>query len=120
MLDELYQIWGKKNDFSSGLKGSYEDGKNTGSGSILNQVVQQKKDCQQMMHGFLSGLRTCFPNPEPGKAADFITAEEARKILIRDAENRGNLETAEIINREDENTLQYRWMNFIEDPPDDG
>ena len=120
MLDELYQIWGKKNDFSSGLKGSYEDGKNTGSGSILNQVVQQKKDSQQMMHGFLSGLRTCFPNPEPGKAADFITAEEARKILIRDAENRGDLETAEIINREDENTLQYRWMNFIEDPPDDG
>ena len=120
MLDDLYQIWGKKNDFSSGLKASFENGKNTGSGSIVNQITQPEKGLQQMMHGYLSGLKTCFPNPEPGKAADFITAEEARKILIRDAENRGDQETAEIIYREDENTLQYRWMNFIEDPPDDG
>ena len=121
IFDELYGIWGKSNDSSSVLVNAHPGmvrGFETGSASDLSP--QEKMNAHQMMHGALSGLDICFPNPERGRAADFITAEEARKILIEDAESRGDTESAEQISRMDDNRLQYKWMDFLEAPPDDG
>ncbi|MBQ6504745.1 MAG: hypothetical protein IJI57_12615 [Flexilinea sp.] len=119
--DELFQIWGKEGDSASWLLNDYSGmSRNFETGSSSDLSSQSKLNIHQMMHSSLSGLSTCFPNPERGRAADFITADEARKILIEDAENRGDREAVDLISQMDDNRLQYKWMDFIEDPPDDG
>ena len=119
LFNDLNKIWGGNNTCSVGFAKVFEKSSGKEQSPGTGDTLRQKPAPEGYTPGKMPRMKPVFPNCEPGRAAEFITAEEARKILMEDAEKRGDSEALEEIRQEDEYRLEDRWIDFLEDPPEE-
>ena len=109
-LNELQKIWSGDSSYVDGFESCFE------------KEIGNNRSASDPLHGAGPIYAACFPNPEPGKESEFLTTEEARKILMADAESRNDRKALEEIPGEDAYALMDRWIDFTEPPleEDDG